>query len=162
MKFVIKFFTVIIFVCLYWTVLYGCEPKVSNIKANHLYGKVVAEDYGAPLSNATIVVYKNVNDEKKVLARTKSDENGFFQIKNLPADKYTITASREQFAVAVAILKLKNTNSQIIDEEIIFRLNDLCDGFVKVQKIEKVNKKQMAKRNFCTAEMILENYVSNI
>lgn len=135
-----------IFICLSWIISIGCTPQISNIKAKHIYGRVIAEDDGTPLPNATIEISKEVNGIDKILAKTNSDENGFFQIKYLPAGKYLITAKREYFGTGISSLKLITSTSQEIKEEIIFSLRSECDGVVKVQKIEKVKKKQMAKQ----------------
>lgn len=119
--------------------VFPCTIPIGDIKTNAVFGKVIAE-FGtvrAPLPNATIEIFKKKKDREEIIAVTKSDENGRFEIKNIPAGKYTISAYSEHFRHSYAWLNLKNTSRKKRDQEIVFTLVTWleCSGDVRVQKI---------------------------
>ena len=136
-----------------WSVLlflnstFACIPNISFIKTTAIYGKVVAED-NYPIPNAVIQIYKNKEEGEEIIAETKSDENGRFEINNFLSGNYLIRAKANYFAYSIAQLKLKKSSSKSKTEEIIFTLvsESACSGNAEVKKIDnkKVDKKQMA------------------
>lgn len=126
---------------------FACIPNIASIKAKAINGKVVGEGDNFPIPKAIVQVYKIKENGEEILAETKTDENGRFEINNFPSGKYLIRSKAEYFAYSYAEIKLEKSSSNIKKEEIIFTLvpETDCSGDVEVKKIEKVNKKQMAK-----------------
>lgn len=138
---------VLLFFLLFSESSFACIPNISFIKAKSLKGKVVGEGDNFPIPKAIVQVYKMKENGEEILAETKTDENGIFEINNFPSGKYLIRSKAEYFAYSYAEIKLEKSSSNIKKEDIIFTLvpETDCSGDVEVKKIEKVNKKQMAK-----------------
>jgi 5-hydroxyisourate hydrolase-like protein (transthyretin family) len=110
--------------------------SIWNIKAKSIYGKVI-DQYNNVISNAVIQIYKNKEEGKEILAETKANENGFFEIANFKSGKYMIRAYADGFTYSYGSLKLKKSLKQARTEEIIFTLVTYgeCSGKVEVNKI---------------------------
>lgn len=117
-----------------------CTPHVSFIKTKAIYGKII-DEYNRPIPGASVQIYKiNDGDEEKILAETKADENGRFEISNFPSGKYAIRADfGDDFRTTYAQLKLKKSSKKVKDEEIIFTLVTIadCSGKVEVKKFSE-------------------------
>jgi len=115
---------------------FACTVDIWNIKAKSIQGKTI-DEYKNAISNATVQIYKNKEEGEEILAETKADENGRFEIKDFPPGKYMIRANAEHFTYSYAILKLKKPSKKVTNEEMIFILvpYDQCSGKVEVKKI---------------------------
>lgn len=117
---------------------FPCTINISSIKTNAIFGRVITETKEI-VSFAKIHIYKNTDDGEMILAESKSDENGRFEIKNFPAGKYMIRANAQYFNYSYVSIKLKKTSSKSIKKEILFTLvpNGDCSGRVEMYKIPK-------------------------
>ncbi len=117
-----------------------CTVNVSNIKTNAVYGVVITETKEV-IPNAKIQIYKNTDDGEEILAETKTDENGRFEIVDFPSGKYMIRAKTWDFYYDIlAVMKLKKSSSRVKNKEIVFTLDtrgEGCLSWVEVQKIQK-------------------------
>ena|SRR5687767_4525472 len=127
-------------ILIFWLVnnVFPCTVEISTIKTNAVYGKVIAETQES-IPNAVIQIYKNKEEGIEIIAETKADENGRFEIKNFPAGKYMIRANAEHFTYSYASMKLKKTSAYVRNKEIIITLvpHGDCSGWVEMKKIQK-------------------------
>ena len=134
MRFTASFISFFLFV----SNIFPCTVSIYNIKTNAVYGKVIAETQ-ALIPNATIQIYKNKEGGEEIIAETKSDANGRFEIKNFPAGKYMMRANAEHFTYSYAFMKLKKSSEMNKDREVVIILVPYgeCSGTVKIRKIPK-------------------------
>ncbi|CAN5387518.1 hypothetical protein BH20ACI1_BH20ACI1_29790 [soil metagenome] len=140
-----KVLVCIFVIVLFFNTSFACIPNISSIKVRELKGRVM-DDYNHSIPNAKIQIHKLKESNNEAITEANADENGFFEIKNLPSGKYNLKAKAEYFAASYASLKLNNSSKKTSTEQIIITLvpETDCSGNVEVQKIEKVNKKQLA------------------
>ena len=115
---------------------FACSVSIYKIKAKTIYGKVI-DEYQNTIPNAAVQIYKNREGVEEILAETKADENGIFEIAGFKTGRYMIRANAENFTYSYAALKLNNSSNKVKNEGIIFALVPYgkCSGTVEMKKI---------------------------
>jgi hypothetical protein len=114
---------------------FACTVSIWDIKAKSVYGRII-DPLENIIPNAVVQVYRNKDEDEEILAETKSDENGVFEIFGLKPGKYMIRSNAEGFTYSYASLKLKKSSKPRKNEEIIFTLvpHPECSGTVEIKK----------------------------
>jgi hypothetical protein len=124
----------------------GSQPVAADIcvnevlKVNHIQGRVVALWKGGeePIPNAEVELKEFRDDEWHTKIKISADEQGFFNIENIPSGNYQILVSGKVFRSFGANVRLKASKSNP-EKEIVVTLGiGIHDcGSARVQRIKR-------------------------